>query len=178
MRLAARSTVIAGALAAAAIASPVATARLDLEPATTTGQTQSVATAPAVLPNADQQVTHVSHVGPPALQSARASQLPEVHRGQTAASHAFAYKPSASARYSTAGLNGYVSSPTNGAPAVVHVTTHGNPFDWGAAAIGAAAGLVISLLILGAGVGVTRRRQPKPSRAGALASERRQQVRA
>jgi hypothetical protein len=162
---------IAGALAAAAIASPVATAMPNLDTAPTTGQTQSIATAPAVRPNPDEQFANVSQVGPPALPAATASQLRDVHRLQAAASQAFAYKPSASAHYSTAGLNGYVSSPTSRAPAVVHVTTHGEPFDWGAAAIGAAAGLVISLVILGAGVGVTRRRQPGPSRASALASE-------
>jgi hypothetical protein len=178
MRLAARSTVIAGALAAAAIASPVATASPNLDTASTTGQTQSIAATPAVLPDRDGQVTHVTQVGPPALPAPTASQLREVHRGQTEASQAFAYKPSAPARYSTAGLNGYVSSPANRAPAVVHVTTHGKPFDWGAAAIGAAAGLIVSLLILGAGVGATRRRQAGPSRASAVASERRQQVRA
>jgi hypothetical protein len=168
MRLAARSTVIVGALATAAIASPLASARFNLEPTPTTGQTQTqtTATATAVRPNPDQQVTQVSQVGPPTLQSARASQLPAVHRAENAASHASAYQPAQSARYSTAGLNGYVSSPTGG---VVHVTTHSNPFDWGDAAIGALAGLVISLLIIGGGLVVTQRRQPKATRAKALA---------
>jgi hypothetical protein len=171
MRLAARSTVIAGALATAAIASPLASARFNLEPTPTTGQTQTqtTATATVVRPNPDQQVTQVSHVGPPTLQSARASQLPAVHRAETAASHASAYQPAQSARYTTAGLNGYVSSPTSGGPAVVHVTTHSNPFDWGDAAIGAAGGLVISLMIIGGVVVVTQRRQPKATRAKALA---------
>jgi hypothetical protein len=169
MRLAARSTVIAGALVTAAIASPVASARLNLEPTTTTGQTQTTVTAPAVVPNPDQQITHVSAVGPPILQSATQPQQAELHRIQTAAAQAFAYKPPASARYSPAALNGYVSSPTNRAPAVVHVTTHDNPFDWGAAAIGAAGGLATSLLIIGGGIVVTQRRQPKANRAKALA---------
>ena len=168
MRLAARSTVIAGALATAAIASPLASARFNLEPTPTTGQTQTAATAPAVRPNPDQQVTQMSQVGPPTLQSAKASELPAVHRAENAKSQALAYQPSQTARYSTAGLNGYVNSPTSG-PAVVHVTTHSNPFDWGDAAIGAAVGLVISLLIIGGGLVVTQRRQPKPSRAKALA---------
>jgi hypothetical protein len=168
MRLAARSTVIAGALATAAIASPLASARFNLEPTPTTGQTQTTVTAPVVRPNPDQQVTQVSQAGPPTLQSAKASQLPAVHRAENAASHASAYQPAQSARYSTAGLNGYVNSPTGG-PAVVHVTTHSNPFDWGDAAIGAAVGLVISLLIIGGGIVVTQRRQPKPTRAKALA---------
>ena len=215
MRLAARSTVIAGAFATLAIASPLAAARLNLEP-TTTGQAQTTTTTTTVVkPNPDQQVTQASQArppilrsatasqlpevhraetassdafayqpsqsarystaglngtqasqaGPPILRSATASQLPEVHRAETASSHAFAYQPSQSARYSTAGLNGYVKSPTSGGPAVVH----SNPFDWGDAAIGAAGGLVISLLIVGGGVLVVRRREPKPARAKALA---------
>ena len=169
MRLAARSTVIAGALATAAIASPLASARFNLEPTPTTGQTQTTVTAPVVTSNPDQQVTQVGQVGPPTLQSAKASQMPAVHRAENAASHASAYQPAQSARYSTAGLNGYVNSPTSAGPAVVHVTTHSNPFDWGDAAVGAAGGLVISLLIIGGGVVVTQRRQPKATRAKALA---------
>jgi hypothetical protein len=214
MRLAAHTTIIVGALAAAAIASSVASARFELQPTATTGQTQTTTTAPPVLPNPDQQedarMIAASHqsaspgtsaggsltqqeiarlaqlsrqhptsvaeapvlrptVGPPAVQSASTSQQPEVQRAQTAASHAFAYKPAASGQYSTAALNGSVGSPTNGGPAVVHVTTHENPFDWGDAAIGAAGGLVISLLIVGGAVVVTRRRQHEPSRAKALA---------
>ena len=167
MRLAAPSTIIAGALATAAIASPLASARFDLQP-TTTGQTQASVTATVVRPNPDQQVTQVSQVGPPTLQSAKPSQLSAVHRAETAASHASAYRPVQSGRYSIAGLNGYVSSP-HPVPAVVHVTTHSNPFDWGDAAVGAAGGLVISLLIIGGGVVVTQRRQPKATRAKVLA---------
>jgi hypothetical protein len=54
-------------------------------------------------------------------------------------------------------------------PAVVHVTTNSNQFDWGDAAVGAAGGLVISPLIIGGGVVVTQRRRPKATRAKALA---------
>ena len=168
MRLIATSTVFAGVLATAAFASPLASARPNLDP--TAGQTQTTATAPAVVPNPDQQATHARRVGPPALPAATRAQQPEVHRVQAAAAHAFAYKPpTGPARYTTASLNGAVRSPAHSAPAVVHVTTHSNTFDWGDAAIGAAGGLLISLLILGAGIAVTQRRQPKPSRAKALA---------
>jgi hypothetical protein len=107
-------------------------------------------------------------LGPPTLRSVTASQLPEIHRQQTAAAHAFAYKPK-QAQYSSAGLNGYVNSPTNGTPAIVHVTAHSNPFDWGDAAIGAAGGLVISLLMVGGAVVITHRRQTETSRMKALA---------
>jgi len=167
MRLAARSTAIAAALAITMIASPVASARLSRESTTTTAHPQAAATAPAVVPNPDQQVAQVSRVDPPTLRSATRSQQPAIHRVQTAASHAFAYKPTASARYNTAGLNGTVHLAATG-PGVVHIPTHNTQFDWGAAAIGAAGGLVISLLIVG-GVLVTQRRQPKQTRAKALA---------
>ena len=168
MPLAATSTVLAGVLATAALASPLASARPNLDP--TTGQTQTTATAPAVVPNPGPRGTGVSPVGPSAPQAATRSQQPEVHRAQAAAARAFVYKPpTGPARYSTAALNGAVGSPAHGAPAVVHVTTHSNPFDWGAAAIGAAGGLIIPLLILGGAILVTQRRPPKPSRAKALA---------
>ena len=167
MRLTATSTVIAGVLATAALASPLASARPNLDPMA--GQGQTSATAPAVVPNPGPRGTGVSRVGPPAPQAATRAQQPEVHRLQAAAARGFAYRPAESARYSTASLNGAVGSPAHATPAVVHVTTHSNPFDWGAAAIGAAGGLVISLLILGGAIVVTQRRQPKPSRAKALA---------
>jgi hypothetical protein len=165
MRLAARSTLVVGALATAAIAASAASARFDPEPAST-GLPQTTATAPNVGPNPDNRV---GEVGPPSVRSATGPQMPEAHRQQAAASHASAYKPSQSARYSSAGLNGYAHSPTNGAPASVHVTTHDSSFDWGDAAIGAAAGLVITLLIVSGAVVVAQRRQPKTSRAKALA---------
>jgi hypothetical protein len=172
MRLAQRTTFVSIAFAVAAIAAPAASAQFDLAPAgaqSGRAESQTTSTTPTVRANPDQQVMPASQVGPPTLQSATASQLPEVHRQQAAASHALAYKPTQSKPYSSAGLNGYVSSPTNGGPAVVHITTHNNPFDWGDAAIGAAGGIVISLLIVGGAVVVTQRRQPKASRAKALA---------
>lgn len=189
-----RSTI---ALAAALTASLAPVAWADPAPLANAGATSAAASqsSTAVRPNPDQQTAtaatanpgpcsevcsggaatygSTSHgsrtLGPPALRSATASQLPEIHRQQTAASHAFAYKPTRSAQYSSAGLNGYVNSPTNGTPAVVHVTTHSNPFDWGDAAIGAISGLLISLLIMGGAVAVTHRRQTHTSRVKALA---------
>lgn len=163
-----RSTVIAAALAtaaiAAAIAAPGASARPNIEPGST-GPTQTTATAAAVLPNPDRQAGQVTRVGPPALHAVPGAQMGALHRAERASVHRFAYQPSPSARYSSAGLNGHVNSPTGGTPAVVHLTTHSNPFDWGDAAIGAAAGLLISLLIVAAAVLVSQRRAPHPRRA-------------
>lgn len=158
MRFSVRSTIVVGALVVSAIAAPVASAQLNLEPGSAT-PTQSTAAAPAVSPNPDQQVGQLRSVGPPALHAVPGSQIGAFHRAEAAAAHRFAYQSPSSARYSSAGLNGYVSSPTGGVPAVVHVT-HSSPFDWGDAAIGAAGGLVISLLIVGGAVLVSQRRVP------------------
>ena len=89
MRLAATSTVIAGVLATAALASPLASARPDLDPPTS--HARSSATAPADLPNPNQQSRHVRQVGPPILQPATATPQPEVHRDQWAAPYASVY---------------------------------------------------------------------------------------
>ena len=76
---------------------------------------------------------------PPALRSASASQLPEIHRQQTAASHAFAYKPTQSARYSSAALNGPAAAshlpgpptwPTNPTPLTSYAYQLPGPPTW------------------------------------------------
>ena len=70
------------------------------------------------------------------------------------------------AAYSAAALNGY------GSPHPVRVqapkapsATPDNGFDWGDAAIGAAAGLALSLLIGGGAMALSRRRSPEADRA-------------
>lgn len=198
MRLAAHTTVIAAALAAAAIASPLASAR-PLEPPTTTGRTQSTGTAPAVRPTSIQLATHVGELVPPILPAATASQPPEVRRDEWAASQAFAHKPPTSAgaigrpallpslaqqeRQRVAALAAYregqlaaafdvAATAANKASvpqAVVRVHAPQSGFDWGDAGLGAAGGLVISLLVLGGGFLVTQRRHTTPSRTKALA---------
>lgn len=197
MRLAAHTTVIAAALAAAAIASPLASAR-PLEPPTTTGRTQSTGTAPAARPSPIQLSTHFGELVPPILAAATASQPPEVRRDEWAASQAFAYKPPTSAgaigrparlpslaqqeRQRVAALSAYrkgqlaaafdAATAANKASvpqAVVRVHTPQSGFDWGDAGLGAAGGLVISLLVLGGGFLVTQRRRTTPSHTKALA---------
>jgi hypothetical protein len=51
----------------------------------------------------------------------------------------------------------FVSSGQPAAPTIVHVTA-GSGFSWGDAAIGAAAGVAIAILIVGGGLVVTQRR--------------------
>ncbi len=167
MPYAVRNTVIAAALAIAAIAAPIASARPNLAPSPV-AQSQISAAAPTVQLNHEQQAAQVSHVGPPVLHAVSASQLPEVHRQQAATAQAFAYKPSRSGSYTSAALNGYTGSPTSTVPATVHLPKQGNPFEWGDAAIGAAGGLAISLLILVGAFMVTRRHQPARNSQKAL----------
>ena len=198
MRLAAHNTVIATALAAAALASPLASAR-PLEPPTTANQTRSTVTAPTVRPTPIQLATHGGEAVPPILPAATVSQQPEVPRDQWAASQAFAYKPPTSAgaigrpallpslaqqeRQRVAALSAYregqlaaafgvaatAANKASAPQAVVRVHTPQSGFDWGDAGLGAAGGLVISLLVLGGGVLVTQRRHTTPSRMKALA---------
>lgn len=52
----------------------------------------------------------------------------------------------------------YTSSDQGAAPAIVHVT-ESSGFDWGDAAIGAAAGIAIAALLVGAGLTLTQHRQ-------------------
>ena len=160
MRLTACSTVIVGALASAAIAAPAASAQPNLEPTTGTGQTQAPIQAAAVVPNPDQQTTDGSRISPRALPS----QIRALHRARDANSQMIGDGPAAAAGYRAAVLRHDIESPTIVGPAVVHA----NPFDWRDAAIGAATGLVISLLILGAAAAVMRRSQGQPSRTKAL----------
>ena len=155
MRLVARSTVVAGALAVLAIAAPAASARLNLEPSSGAPR-QTAITTVAVRPNPDEQTAHATRVGPPILHRARLSDVAMLNYQEEAANHATAYTPPPSARYSSAGLNGYVSAPS--IHRTVHITTHSNPFQWGDAAIGALGGFALSLLILGGALVITQRR--------------------
>ena len=144
MLYAARSTVIAAALAIAAIAAPIASARPNLEPSPV-GQSQISATTDSTTEPRAAGRTRSGTSARRRYAAVSASQLPEVHRQQAATAQALAYKPSHSGSYSSAALNGYTGSPTSTVPATVHLPKHGNPFQWGDAAIGAAGGLGISL---------------------------------
>ncbi len=187
MRLAAHSTVIATALAAAAIASPLASAR-PLEPPTTANQTQSTGTAPTVRPTPIQLATHGGEVVPPILPAATVSQQPEVRRDQWAASQAFAYKPPTSAgaigrpallpslaqqeRQRVAALSAYregqlaaafdvaatAANQASAPQAVVRVHTPQSGFDWGDAGLGAAGGLALLVIAVGGAFAVSQRR--------------------
>jgi len=169
MRLAVRSTVVASALAIAAIAAPAASARFDLGPQQrvydvnpSTGYAIPVAPPlaqptgprPEVHPNPDQQgrqsglgVPPVSHPPTPAQvaaierlkEQALANHVPPNGRGNNADVNTRAHPVAAPA-------------PTLKAP--------DNGFDWGDAAIGAGIIATLALLITAGGIAVRQRSQP------------------
>ena len=126
--------VAASVLAIAAITGPVASARPNLEPQTTV-QVSSTAGPP------------------PVVQRSEASELAAIDRlkAQVPIHHA-----PANGRYSTAALTTAatpVATPT--------LTTPGNGFDWGDAAVGAGVVAAIGLLIAAASVAVRHRSEPR-----------------
>jgi hypothetical protein len=146
MRLAVRSTA-------------VAICRVAINP-TSSGGVTTLGQSPAVHPNADQQVIVVHHAAaiPPALKPVKPSQLAAAERAKA---HALNYRPPTGA-YSAATFNGYGSGHPVGVQAPKSPSANpDNGFDWGDAAIGAAAGLTLTLLIGGGAMAISRRRSPR-----------------
>jgi hypothetical protein len=170
MRLAVRSTVVAVCLAIVALAPAAASARWAFDPprvATNSSSTGDVTTqgqtagpSPVVRANPDQQVAHHPVVPiPPILGKTQAAEQAAIDRLK--AQH-YTDKLSGNAVYSPAALNGYGSAR----PVSVHAPTSpsanpDNGFDWGDAAIGAAGGLTLTLLVGGGGLVLSRRRSPR-----------------
>lgn len=169
MRLALRSTVMASALAIAAIAAPAAVARFDLGPQqrptdvnpstvyavpVTPPQAQTTGTRPEVHPSPDHQVARHGVPIPPILGKTKAAEQAAIDRLK--AQH-WTDKLPVNAAYSAAALNG------SGHPVSVQATKSPSPnpangFDWGDAAIGAAVGLALTLLVGGGTLMLSRRR--------------------
>jgi hypothetical protein len=169
MRLAVRSTAVAICLAIVALAPAVASARpfepiptVHVDPSTgfATQQGQSTSESPAVHPNPDQQVVGIHHhtVVPPILKPVTASQLADAELAKVHALN----QSRPTGGYSTATFNGYGSSHpvTVQAPKSPSANAD-NGFDWGDAAIGAAAGLTLTLLVGGGAMLLSRRRSPR-----------------
>ena len=161
MRLAARSTVVAVCLAIVALA-PVAASgrpafdspRLALNP-TSTGEVATQSPSPEVHPNPDQQVVVVHHrtVVPPIPKSVTDSRLAGA---ELAKAHAL-NDTRATGGDSTATFNGR-SHPSSVQPPRSPSANPDNGFDWGDAAIGAAAGLTLTLLVGAGAIAISRRR--------------------
>jgi hypothetical protein len=169
MRLAARSTVAAICLAVVALA-PTAAARPAFDPPSvsvnpSTGYTlqdKSVSQTTVLRSNPDQQVARHGVPIPSILGKTRAAEQAAIDRLK--AQH-YTDKLPVHAAYSAAALNGYRS----GHP-VSPKSPSANPdnsFDWGDAAIGAAAGLTLTLLVGGGAMALSRRRSPQSDGANA-----------
>ena len=170
MRLAARSTVAAICLAIIALA-PTAAARpafdrpsVSVNPSTgSTLQDKSVSQITVVRSNPDQQVARNRVPIPPILGKTQAAEQAAIDRLKA---QYYTDKLPVPAAYAAAALNGYGS----GHPVSVQApkTPSANPdnsFDWGDAAIGAAAGLSLSLLVGAGAMALSRRRSPEADRA-------------
>jgi hypothetical protein len=169
MRLAARSTVVATCLAIVALA-PTAAARPAFDPPSvsvnpSTGYTlqdKSVSQATVVRSNPDQQVARQGVPIPPILGNTQAAEQAAIDRLK--AQH-YTDKLPVNHAYSGAIYRGY--SP-RGTAIVENQSPSTRPdtgFDWGDAAIGAAAGLALSLLVGGGAMALLRRRSPEADRA-------------
>ena len=172
MRLAVRSTVVASALAIAAIAAPAASARVDLgaqqrayDVNPSTGYVVPVAPpeanttgpSPEVHPNPDQQATQSGRGGPPVSHLTRPEQLAAIARlkEQALLNHVPPYGRQGTADVNTSAHPVAAPAPTLKAP--------DNGFDWGDAAIGAGITLTLALLVTAGSLAVRQRSQPRHS---------------
>ena len=169
MRLAVRSTVVASALAIAAIAAPAAAARFDLGPQqglhgvnpstayavpVAPPQAQPAGPSPEVHPNPDQQATQSGPGVPPSPHPPTPVQLAAIERLKE---QALVNHVPPSGRPSNADVN------TRAHPVVAPAPTlkaPDNGFDWGDAAIGAGIIATLALLITAGGIAVRQRSQP------------------
>jgi hypothetical protein len=152
MRLAARTTIIAGALAIAAITAPAASARFD----GFDGEPQHVA------PSGSSARLYLNPVpasgyGSPATSNAGAADIRGIQAQGARVAHELA------ARDAAVG-SATVSSP----PPLVIKAYQPNGFDWGDAGIGAAGGLVLSVVGVAGAVAVSRHRNRRTPNTTAL----------
>ena len=169
MRLAARSTVIAGALVIAAMTASAATARFfDPDPhqwfyvnpstgqatAVPTPQSQTTNPRPEVHRNLDQPAVRTGPVAPATLHQARGSQVASISRAkeQALANHV---PPTGRSRQAYANT----AHPIATAPPTLKPTSNG--FDWGDAAIGAGITAAIALVLTAGSLAVRQRSQPR-----------------
>lgn len=164
MRLIARSTIIASALAIVATAAPAASARPNLDPFTP-GLSQSANSRPEVHANADHQGPQTDAVGiPPSLPRATAPERAANRQARQQEARWLAYKQPKNAKYSNDANNGYANDI---AASVVHVVSRNGRFDWGDAGIGAAGALGLAILGAGGAFAVSQQRRARRSKASA-----------
>ena len=166
MRLAARSTVAAICLAIVTLA-PTAAARPAFDPPSVsvnpstgyTPQEKSVSQTTVVRSNPDQQVARHGVPIPPILGKTQAAEQAAIDRLK--AQH-YTDKLPVNAAYSTATFDRHGNSHPVSVQAPKSPSANpDNSFDWGDAAIGAAAGLTLSLLVGAGAMALSRRRSPQ-----------------
>jgi hypothetical protein len=170
MRLAVRSTVVASALAIAAIAAPAASARFDLGPQQRPSdvnpsmgyavpvappQAQTAGPSPEVHPNPDQQATQSGAGNPPISHLSRPERIAAIERLKELV--LLNHVPP-NGRDSNADLNATAHPIAAPAPTL---KAPDNGFDWGDAAIGAGITLTLALLITVGSFAVRQRSQPR-----------------
>ena len=119
---------------------------------------------PVVAPLAASSSTSV----PPILPRITAPQLATIEQTDRQAA---AYTPPNGSPYSDAETNAYANTATgHTTSAVVAAATPRSAFDWGDAGIGAASGIVFTMLVLGAALMISRRGPRRTRHATALPS--------
>jgi hypothetical protein len=154
MRLAARSRIIASALAITAMAAPAASAQSEPH---WSAQNQTTTASQVVRPNPDQQNAQTGAGAPPILRPARASELPAINRAQAQEAQGLAYNLPRTATYGNTEMNAYASHPVAGSAPFSNTPSNG--FDYGAAAVGAGLTGAIVLLITAGTLTIRRRSQ-------------------
>jgi hypothetical protein len=137
---------------ALAVAAPAGARPFDIN------QASPVQSAPAVQSNPDQQVSRTGHLGATAL---FAPPVAKLHRGRPSTIHSLAR-----GAHPTSLPSALTESQTGGSSHTEFAAQ--SPFDWGDAAIGAAGGIGICLLIGGGLVTVARRRDAQAGSPAAI----------
>jgi hypothetical protein len=160
------TAVLAVTLALSASAAPDAVARLNLEPGPP-AQSQTANPRPEVHASPNQRATGI----PPTLPAPAPASRAEIRHDEQQKAERFAYTVPTNARYSSAATNGYSNVTAPSVPNTgVHVVAHNDGFDWGAAGIGAAGGLILVTVGAGTAFAVTQQRRTRRPKGSARAT--------
>jgi hypothetical protein len=111
---------------------------------------------PEVHPNPDEQSGPAGLIAPPALRTARPSELAALHRAEAKQHEAAVYSPPSDAGYSAAVTNAYRSAAPQVAAVTPPIVTH-DGFRYRDAAIGAGVAAAIMSLLAAGAMAVRRR---------------------
>ena len=159
--------VLAVTLVLSASAAPDAVARLNLEPGAPIFQSQTANPRPEVPASPNQRATGI----PPILPASAPALRTEIRHDEQQKAERFAYTVPTNARYSSAATNGYSNVKAPSVPNMgVHVVARNDGFDWGAAGIGAAGGLILVTVGAGTAFAVTQQRRTRRNESAPAAN--------